>query len=355
MKVLHSIQQLLFEHDCVIIPGFGGLITNTQEAFFNQEQQIFFPQSKTLVFNQSLKSNDGLLANHLAENQSISYGEALQEIQNYTAQVQQYLARDKRHELTGIGAFTLNNEGKLIFQPAQLQNFHPHSYGLLPLKVKAIEKLPAAAPVAVPVTPNRLRKTAAEDRPAIAPAKRKHRKPVLYFTGITACTLIAVFSVLFLKNGGNGQFHFSSLNPFSIDSSIKPAEKSDVEIAKTPVTPVETPAVDTVSTAPEQVPVVETLPEKPIPATIEKVAVAVNADSSFHIIVGAFSVEKNAENMVQQLKKDGYDARIVHNEGSSLVRVSIEKHLQRRQAERRTETFQVSYHPHAWVLAMPEK
>ena len=56
------IELLLLEHDCVIVPGLGGFIANHMEAHYDQEgDRTFLPPYRTVVYNQQLQINDGLL------------------------------------------------------------------------------------------------------------------------------------------------------------------------------------------------------------------------------------------------------------------------------------------------------
>ncbi len=72
------IKYLLFEHDCVVIPDFGGFIANYVSADIHPIRHTFVPPSKNIAFNEMLKLNDGLLVAHIANHEHISREEALQ-------------------------------------------------------------------------------------------------------------------------------------------------------------------------------------------------------------------------------------------------------------------------------------
>ena len=61
INLARHIEILLLEHDCVVIPGIGGFITNAEEARFLEQEWQMMPPYRTVRFNQALKSNDGLL------------------------------------------------------------------------------------------------------------------------------------------------------------------------------------------------------------------------------------------------------------------------------------------------------
>ena len=60
-SVVHYISELLFLHDCVIVPEFGGFIGNRKSAQLNKTTNSLTPPSKQILFNTNLKTNDGLL------------------------------------------------------------------------------------------------------------------------------------------------------------------------------------------------------------------------------------------------------------------------------------------------------
>ena len=66
MILANYIKDLLYRYDCVIIPNFGGFITNKISAKFNVDSSCFYPPSKQIAFNSHLKGNDGLLANYIS-------------------------------------------------------------------------------------------------------------------------------------------------------------------------------------------------------------------------------------------------------------------------------------------------
>ena len=61
MNLINHISELLYDHNCVIIPGFGGFITNYKSADFDHQNNVVLPARKVVAFNQSLVENDGLL------------------------------------------------------------------------------------------------------------------------------------------------------------------------------------------------------------------------------------------------------------------------------------------------------
>ena len=81
MKLSNYISDLLYRYECVIVPNFGGFVTNNQSAKIDKISQTLQPPYKQITFNSHLKNNDGLLANHIAAAEKIPYECALNFIQ----------------------------------------------------------------------------------------------------------------------------------------------------------------------------------------------------------------------------------------------------------------------------------
>jgi hypothetical protein len=73
MSLTNYINDLLYRYDCVIVPDFGGFVTNAISARVNHFSHTFYPPTKQLTFNSHLTNNDGLLANYIASSENISF------------------------------------------------------------------------------------------------------------------------------------------------------------------------------------------------------------------------------------------------------------------------------------------
>ncbi len=124
------ISGLLFIHDCVILPGFGGFVTNYHEAEHEELSNTFHPPKKDVLFNKNLTYNDGLIINYLAKNANISYREAEQIIKNEVQNAWLKLEDDGEVCFDGIGTFKYNKNCQLVFNPVITENLLTDSYGL---------------------------------------------------------------------------------------------------------------------------------------------------------------------------------------------------------------------------------
>ena len=130
MMIEKHISALLYRHQCVIVPGFGAFLTEMQPAQLNADNSTFYPPKKLVSFNANLKNNDGLLANHIALQEKISYEHAVEDIGRQT---ELWLGRLQGREslvLKNLGEIIYNFEGSLVFTPDTPVNYLTDAFGL---------------------------------------------------------------------------------------------------------------------------------------------------------------------------------------------------------------------------------
>ena len=129
MKLDLYISQLLYRYQCVTIPGFGAFLTEVQSAQLHEGSHSFYPPKKLVSFNAYLKNNDGLLANHIALAEKMSYEIAVTVIQNEVNSWKNKLQEQGSISIKNIGEPSLNSEKSLVFVPAEQVNYLTSSFG----------------------------------------------------------------------------------------------------------------------------------------------------------------------------------------------------------------------------------
>ncbi|MCY7353161.1 MAG: SPOR domain-containing protein [Cytophagaceae bacterium] len=124
------IKNLLFEQDCVVIPDFGGFITNFHSSTVHENSGSLVPPRKRIAFNEVLHSDDGLLSSFVAVNEGKSREEALTKIHSFAEHIRKELKLRKSFRFENLGVFTLNTEGKLVFEPDNKINYYADSFGM---------------------------------------------------------------------------------------------------------------------------------------------------------------------------------------------------------------------------------
>lgn len=149
------IRTLLRDHDCIIIPDFGGLIAEYAPARIHPVRHTLTPPAKRVAFNQSLTRNDGLLVDALSAKLNLSTAQARQLVREAVLRMEQELEAGQRTELSGVGIFRRTPGRGLEFEYTGGQNLLSASFGLPELvsrPVRATDALlarerPTAAPL----------------------------------------------------------------------------------------------------------------------------------------------------------------------------------------------------------------
>ena len=128
-SVEDHIKDLLFRHDCVIIPNFGGLVSNPVSSKINTVSGTIFPPSKLIVFNKNLSINDGLLINHISKKEKISIDDSKNIVFDFSKKITDSLMTERSMRLNNIGLFTLGSEDNIIFHQDIANNFDLNSFG----------------------------------------------------------------------------------------------------------------------------------------------------------------------------------------------------------------------------------
>ncbi|TGE18107.1 HU domain-containing protein [Hymenobacter elongatus] len=130
MQLSDHIRTLLRDHDCVIIPDFGGLIADYAPAQVHPVRHTLAPPAKRVAFNQSLTRNDGLLVDALSRSLNLTTTQARLLVRDAVARLQAELVSGQRAELPGVGIFRQSAGRGLDFEYTGSHNLLTASYGL---------------------------------------------------------------------------------------------------------------------------------------------------------------------------------------------------------------------------------
>lgn len=410
--IWNSVKELLHKHDCVIMPNFGGFVCNPENARIDQVSHIITPPARRVMFNQNLKTNDGLLVQFVAQNFGITYSEALRVIDDLITDFKNKLEQTKQIDIDTFGTFRLNAEANYVFLPNKHNTYLYASFGLLPLQ---------ATPVADFITGAK-RTRLFKDRKDIKPVGRKQKAKNIALKALTAVlvVMLGLNAYIFLTDSnlaGGAKINTTGIHSWFdslMSNDNKPNEVVTPELsAKTekgtettyiPESPVvveeevitETPAetestqVNTVENTtlniaeafaystksapnfggyffnedgslveptPTEVtqPIVEETPVvNPEPAIEVAVKESHGTSFSYHVIGGVFCNEANARKFYNMLKAKGFDAQLLLNKKINCNRVSYHKVSNREEALRLMDSIKSTENPEAWVLPVKE-
>ncbi len=288
------IRELLFRHDCVIIPGFGAFIGNYFPSHIDLNEGLFYPPARRITFNRHLTGNDGLLIGHVSSHLNIAYGESRDMINTWAEELRNKIMAGTSLNLDHLGTFSLNREGTMIFEPDNTVNYLLSSYGLTSYQRQ-------------PVSDFDVRKKMLEHHHEPAVSQPSIRR-LLIRAAVIVPVLIALAIVPFNDNLFKGKMDESTLNPLANAELEFNREQiaADTAYIEPEMIVTKTPVPETVVTEEKVIEPPVVVP--PAPETFKPVQQAVVVQEyRFMLIIGSFKTEDNALTMIEKLRKIGYD------------------------------------------------
>ena len=349
------IGDLLVRHNCVIVPNFGGFVAQKVSARIDFDKGTMIPPRKSLMFNKQLVNNDGLLISEFAQKNAASYNEANTQVTETAFAWKQLLKEGKQIEIDRVGRLFLDDENNIQFEQDRFFNLLLESFGLGQVhfvseevvEEKQPERVVEVAQEDVKIVPLPVTKVGVEEKSSITETKevqiatteQKQSKNRVWKYVAAACVLpIAFYSVWIPVKTDvleSGVISIKDFNPFHSNQEgvYNQSEfTEEVTFADLDLQSLE----DQVADLDQSVEVFpydfgdntfiqirldqeEATPVEPIN---ESVPVDENINAELmHVIVGCFGNEKNANNLVENLRAAGLDGKIVDVKGG-LHRVS---------------------------------
>lgn len=134
------LDHLLLQHDCVVLPTFGGFITHYEEAAAQADGSIA-PPRRTVRFNQELTTDDGLLQHAYMTAYDADYVSAQKQMLLDIAQLRDELSLRGSCLIDGIGRLSIDLAGKVAFEALEAGIATPHLYALESISIEPVEGL----------------------------------------------------------------------------------------------------------------------------------------------------------------------------------------------------------------------
>jgi len=339
------ISELLYSHDCVIVPDFGGFVANYSPARIHPTQHTFSPPSKNISFNKNLKNNDGLLANAIATAEKITFAEAARIITKYVDSCVKTLKSGKKFSIENVGTLYFDVENNLQFEPDAAVNYLLDSFGLTAFQSPAIKRGVHIEHEAKFV-----------DR-APVPAKKKINIGKYVAMAIGGAAVVFAMVWIPLKTDILKNANYSALNPFQAEQGKYIANKGNTSEITSADLSEETEEHGTgsyyldLTGSGDTVTVAAEAPFEAVADTTAVVQPVAASSSSFdyHVVGGCFSIYENAENYVAELREQNINASIIGKNRAGLHVVSLGDYANKEEAM--TALYSARGHnPNAWLL-----
>lgn len=304
MQLDQYISDLLYRYECVILPEFGAFLTQYQSAVIHETTHAFYPPKKKLSFNSQLVDNDGLLANYIAQSETITHEEANLKLASYIRQLWDGLHQGETQEFKGIGSFSLNMDNTLQFEPLYTHNYLTSSFGLSsfisPVLTREVYKEQVVTLEEKAVI-------------AITPERRN-----------TGWLKYAAIALIGLSIAGAGYKYVKDVEAHNLASQEEAKELLDAKIQEA------TFVID-----------------NPLSAiTLE----LIQPQGKYHVIAGAFRMEENAQKRVTQLRAKGHKARQIGANKYGLHQVVYSSYSNAQEALKELHAMRKTDNKEAWLF-----
>ncbi|MBW6497288.1 MAG: SPOR domain-containing protein [Bacteroidales bacterium] len=376
MKIGTYISELLFDHEQVTLPGFGEFSTKYIPARFIPEEKKIESPSKVISFDAAKKEGDTPLIVHMASKEHKEVDQVKKFIDDFVSEIKETLASGQKVELERVGIFSLDAEGNVAFEADKSINYLADSAGLGAISEPTrVSPPPVAPPPPVPEEPvfveppapepiieeaqPEFEEEVVETPPATEPIPEPDEETPAPIAPVAAAQepvkqdlppaikwlawVIIPLLVILIILAFNWNFIFGK-------KSQTPAARPQTETAApAPAAsqPAEMPAETTESA--------ETAVAAPVATTPQTTAAAPARPEAgrkvYHIVVGAFQDEGQANRFVEELKgKGASQASVFMRTSSGFHRVSYAFFYDLAEAEAALPRVQQDINSTAWIL-----
>lgn len=288
MDLAVYIKELLYRHDCVIIPDLGAIVANYEPAEINYGRKTIYPPGKSILFNRNLKYNDGLLISHIANINNEPFGETQAKLEKKVFEIKSVLAGGNRYCLEDLGYFYPDPKKNILFQPDLKINLMLDSYGMSFIQYRD--------------EVNPVRSLKYRNLSGISQDKHYRAGMRKWIYTAAAASIVTAFALIAIPFGspGNRLPDNSSVNPFNKERTelTIPEERQSSAMVSSDNAPVNVPVHSSTSVS------------------------QCSAKEIHHIITGSYSSFANAREEIHKLRINGWNARLLFT-ASEVYRVSV--------------------------------
>ena len=311
MLIEKHISDLLYRYQCVTVPGFGAFLTETVSAHVTGSASSFFPPKKVVSFNANVKNNDGLLANHVALQEKMSYELAVIKIGDVVNEWTYLLQNRNRVVLKNIGEISVNNEMNWVFEPANTVNYLTDSFGLSSF-----------------VSPEITREILKQEVEAL-----EEKAPIIFTPERKRDYSYLKYAAVFVTMLGAGGFGYKTYYDQQITHQTLLVEKNVQEKVQ------------------QQIQQATFVISAPVEAVELSVAAPVEEKMPYHLVAGAYRSEENANKAIAELKAAGFEnAKMLPLNKHNLYPVVYASFKTLQEAQTDRKNIQKTHNAEAWLM-----
>jgi hypothetical protein len=262
-------------------------------------------------FNANVKNNDGLLANHVALQEKMSYELAVIKIGDVVNEWTYLLQNRNRVVLKNIGEISVNNEMNWVFEPANTVNYLTDSFGLTPF-----------------VSPEITREVLKQEVEAL-----EEKAPIIFTPERKKDYSYLKYAAVFVTMLGAGGFGYKNYTDLKFEEQRLLVEKNVQEKVQ------------------QQIQQATFVISAPVEAVELTVATPVEEKMPYHLVAGAYRSEENANKAIDELKAAGFEnAKMLPMNKHNLYPVVYGSFKNLNDAQTERKNIQKSHNAEAWLM-----
>lgn len=339
------IKQLLLLHSKMILPQFGAIVIANEDT-------------GELMFNEYLTYDDGKLSTLLEKESNMSLQEAQNDVAKFVRDLKLQLNKGETYTIFQLGEFSKKPDGSFVFEgniktggesasdlasgpsptppiiptpspTPKVEDVQPEEKSLPKPeedKVEPAKEIPAVLPDPKPkekeiekpkAKKNTYIEKSVDGAPIVEPVKEKNIPPVIEEKKRKKSFLfwfLLIFILLIIAGSAYVMYNYEKVeeymgwNMYEEKKTDPIAKDTEIEEAKGEVEPLET--EEEILTEKEEE--IEEEIEEPIS---EEVVPVTPTNGQHHIIIGCFEEKSNADHLVDDFRKKGFDSEIISQIG----------------------------------------
>lgn len=344
--IVKGIKELLFHHNYLVLPGFGGFVLKAGPSHFSATGLSLHPPFKTVSFNARLKQNDSILALWLQEQLQCQPSESLEHLRDFSDYCQAVLTTRRRLNMDGIGFFYLDFENNISFEPQTDVNFLTESFGLGTVQIKPLEPVPSEE------KEQKIFKDRVIVAPEIRETVRTKRNYQRVLVPIALLGLLFSLLALFVANTKiSGQLRASVMgaeNHGLYEPIVYPDLHLVIPARDNSAYVVDANGIATVEVGEKVIPVKALSYPVDASETIRHNKYGKSFSGKFEIVLGCFAVPENATKMADKISRKHIDVRVSSRNEKGMYVVSTGSFSSKEEAIAGLSSIKPDY-PKAWI------
>ena len=358
-ELINHIEVLLQEHDCVIVPCFGGFVTYRLPAKWVEERDLYLPPSRTVGFNPHLVINDGLLAQAYMNQYGTSFPDAQKRVERAVQALKAQLYMEGQLDLNEIGVLHVSTEGTFRFVPYLDGLASPNLFGLNELHVSLLppetempeeaqdrKRAVAFVPYSAAADEEIVTTTTEEEAERPVAKYRAMGRSLKWTASAAAVALLFTFYSQPLTNSLSTAYYKAEILSLQVLKSAK--ENSSIAPLAKYTPPKKAIAAETTMATTEATSGIEA-PKETISSTLKEATPVKSAN--FYVVVSTWQSSGAAQKQLQELQDKGYQKVRVLS-GANIQRVCIDSAHNRSEALQLLQQYRKDF-KHAWVYQAP--